>query len=97
MLPYITESVTYLANLQDPTSDGTLIRLVNLSLAALAIILVPLFAFYLVAKFVDAKGKPEGKDVRSIVVYFVIAQALIGAAAIIANVAASTLGGALGG
>ena len=97
MLPYITESVTYLANLQDPTPDGTLIRLVNISLAALAIILVPLFAFYLVSHFVTKGAAAKSAEIRPIVVYFIIAQALIGAAAIIANVAAATLGGALGG
>jgi predicted permease len=97
LLPLVSETVTYLADLQDPTPDGTLIRLVNISLAAMAIALVPIFAFYIISHVIEKKGKLEGADTRKLVMFFIVGEALIGGAAVIANMAAGVLSGALGG
>ena len=96
LLPVAAETVTYLADLQDPTPDGTLIRLVNISLAAMAIALVPIFAFYIISHVIEKKGKLEGADTRKLVMFFIVGEALIGGAAVIANMAAGVLSGALG-
>lgn len=88
MGPLPLDTVTYLADIADPTSDGILTRFVNFGISALMVIVVLLGAWYAFNAWMGAKGKGDSeglKGLRQVVVGVIVIQAILGGVLILAN------------
>lgn len=87
------QTVTYLADIVDPTSDGILINLVNIGLSALMVIVALVGGWYAFKAWSDAKGKGTAiKEVRDVAFGVLVIEAFLGGVMFIANYGSGIVG-----
>lgn len=87
-------TVTYLADITDPTSDGILINLVNIGLSALMVIVALVGGWYAFKAWSDAKGGASSvKAVRDVAFGVLAIEAFLGGVIFIANYGSSIIPG----
>lgn len=88
MLTISTQTVTYLADIVDPTSDGILNRVVNFGISALMVLVALLGGWYAFKTWMDdggGKGKESMKNLREVVFGVIVVEAILGGVIILAN------------
>ena len=88
MLHLATETVTYLADIQDPTSDGILTRIVRFGISGMMVLVVLLGAWYAFKAWMDSSGKGDGasmKSLRNIAFGVIVIEAILGGVLYLAN------------
>lgn len=88
MIHLATQTVTYLADLTDPTSDGILTRVVNFGLAALMVLVALMGGWYAFTTWTKSGGKGDAggmKSLREVVFGVVVVEAILGGVIILAN------------
>lgn len=82
------QTVTYLADIADPTSDGILTRIVNFGIAALMVLVVLMGGWYAFNAWTGKKGKVDAdglKELRHVVVGVIVVEAVLGGVLVLAN------------
>lgn len=97
MNEYLASTVIHLADIQDPTSDGILIKVVNYGLGALMVIVALVGGWYAFQAWTGAKGKKAGlTEMRDVVFGVLVLEAILGGIIIIANYGSTILSGFAG-
>lgn len=100
MLQLATETVTYLADLSDPTSDGILTKVVTFGLSALMVITALLGGWYAFTTWTGGKGKGDTgamASLRQVVFGVIVVEAILGGVIILANYGTSLIPSFAGG
>lgn len=80
------QTVTVLADITDPTSDGILINLVNLGLSALMVIVALVGGWFAFKAWTDGKGKAASvTEIRNVAFGVLAVEAFLGGVMFIAN------------
>ncbi len=87
------ETVRYLADIVDPTSDGIFLTLVNVGLGVLAVIVPLLGGWYAFKTWTEAKGKAAAMTgIREVGFGVLVLEGFLGAIALAANYGSNILG-----
>lgn len=88
-------TVTYLADIADPTSDGILTRFVNFGISALMVVVVLLGAWYAFQEWMGshaagdprpgAKAPSRWAGMRNVAVGVIVIEAILGGVLVLAN------------
>lgn len=86
MILKTAQTVTVLADLADPTSDGMLTKMVNYGLGALMVIVALMGGWFAFKVWVDKKGSKESlTELRTVVFGVIIVEAILGGVILLAN------------
>jgi len=88
MIHLATQTVTYLADLTDPTSDGILTRVVNFGLSALMVLVALMGGWYAFKAWTGKGGKGDAggmQELRHVVFGVIVVEAILGGVIVLAN------------
>lgn len=92
MLIQTAQTITYLADITDPTSDGILVTLVNFGLGALAVITAGVGGYYAFNAWQESKGRAAAlKGIREVLWGVLALEALYGVIFAAANYGSNIL------
>ncbi|MBN7333054.1 hypothetical protein [Mycobacteroides abscessus] len=86
MLVQTTQTITYLADIEDPTDDGIILTCINVAIAILALLTVGFGAKFAFDVWSEAKGRAAAiKGLREIGIGVLALEAFFGVLAALAN------------
>jgi len=94
MFERATQTVTYLADIVDPTSDGILTRVVNFGIQAMMVLVIVMGGWYAFKAWMSVSGKGDAggwKSLRDIVFGVILIEAFLGGILYFANYGTSLL------